>query len=88
MRQFFALLTISSCLIFTTNIVLGQDPREAEIKKLENLERESVLKGDSAVLFDKIWSPKMIVNTPAKCGGNSRGNKKSPQIGRPKLSIF
>ena len=52
MRQFFTVLTISLCLTFTPNILLAQDPREAEIKRLEDLERESVLKGDSGVLFE------------------------------------
>ena len=75
MRQFHTLLTISLCLTFTANIVLAQDPREAEIRRLEILERESVLKGDSAALFDKIWSPNMVVNTPANIVGTVEGTK-------------
>jgi len=75
MKQFFALLTISLCSIFTNNIALAQDAREAEIRRFENLERESVLKGDSAVLFDKIWSSSMIVNTPANVVGTVEGTK-------------
>ena len=75
MIQFSTLLTISLCLTFTTNLVLAQDPREAEIKRLENLERESVLKADSAVLFDKIWSSNMVVNTPANVVGTVEGTK-------------
>jgi len=54
---------------------VAQDPREAEIKRLENLERESVLKGDSAVLFGKIWSSNMVVNTPANVVGTVEGTK-------------
>jgi len=42
---------------------------------METLERESVLKGDSAALFDKIWSPTMIVNTPANVVGTVEGTK-------------
>lgn len=53
----------------------AQDPREAEIRRLEKLERESVLSGDSVALFDKIWSPKMIVNTPANVVGTVEGTK-------------
>jgi len=75
MIQLSTLLTISLCLTFTTNLVLAQDPREAEIKRLENLERESVLKADSAVLFDKIWSSNMVVNTPANVVGTVEGTK-------------
>lgn len=53
----------------------GQDRREAEIRRLEELERTSVLRGDSAVLFEKIWSPQMVVNTPANVVGTVGGTK-------------
>ncbi|MBL7741619.1 MAG: nuclear transport factor 2 family protein [Chitinophagaceae bacterium] len=75
MRQFIIVFGITFCLALTASVVLGQDPREAEIRRLENLERESVLKGDSAVLFDKIWSANMIVNTPANVVGTAEGTK-------------
>jgi hypothetical protein len=75
MKQASVLLTLFLCFTGITNIGLAQDPREAEIKRLENLERESVLKGDSASLFDKIWSPNMIVNTPANVVGTVEGTK-------------
>jgi hypothetical protein len=75
MKQLFMLLAVSMCLTSASNIVLAQDPREAEITRLETLEREAVLKSDSAVLFDKIWSPNMIVNTPANVVGNVEGTK-------------
>src|SRR5690242_6424766 len=64
MKRLLTLVAISLFIAGFTKNVLAQDPREAEIKRLENLERESVLKGDSAALFDKIWSPNMVVNTP------------------------
>lgn len=57
------------------NVVLGQDPRETEIKRLENLERESLLKSDSAALFDNIWSSEMIINSPANVVGDVKGTK-------------
>ena len=66
------------CLIgfaFSSPSVLAQDPREAEIRRLENLERESVLKSDSLPLFDKIWSPLMVINTPANTVGTAQGTK-------------
>ena len=75
MKQFFIPVILFHCLVFVTKIVSAQDPREAEIRRLENLERESVLKSDSAVLFDKIWSPNMIVNTPANVVGTVEGTK-------------
>jgi hypothetical protein len=61
-----------TCII---NSVSAQDAREPEIRRMENLERESVLKTDSTALFDKIWSPKMIVNTPANVVGTVEGTK-------------
>lgn len=75
MKQLFIRLAVFMCLACSTSIGLAQDPREAEIKRLETLERESVLKGDSAVLFDRIWSPDMIVNTPANVVGTVEGTK-------------
>lgn len=60
---------------FHNRSIIAQDQREAEIRRLENLERESVLKGDSAILFDKIWSSNMVVNTPANVVGTVEGTK-------------
>ncbi len=71
MKHLFLLLAIQTC----TLSALAQDPREAEIRRLEELERISVMKGDSAALFDKIWSPLMIVNTPANVVGTVEGTK-------------
>jgi hypothetical protein len=75
MKQLFPLLSVFMCLTCSPIVGLAQDPREAEIKRLETLERASVLKGDSAVLFNRIWSPDMIVNTPANVVGTAEGTK-------------
>lgn len=75
MKQLFSFLITSLFLTCISNSLIAQDAREAEIRLLENLERESVLKGDSAVLFDKIWSLNMIVNTPANVVGTVEGTK-------------
>jgi hypothetical protein len=72
MKQLFFLIL---CLAGITNYVLAQDAREAEIRRMETLERTSVLKGDSTALFNKIWSPGMIVNTPANVVGTVEGTK-------------
>lgn len=56
-------------LVIDLPISLCQDSREGEIRRLENLARESVLTSDSTVLFDKIWSPNMVINTPANVVG-------------------
>ena len=75
MRQLLFVVSIAICFSTITNTALAQDPREAEIRRMETLERESVMKGDSAALFDKIWSPQMIVNTPANIVGTVEGTK-------------
>ena len=74
MRVLLRLLT-SLLLIAISITANAQDPREGEIRRLENLERESVLKSDSSVLFDKIWSANMVVNTPANVVGSVEGTK-------------
>ena len=70
-------LTLILLIMLSTvaNKALSQDPREAEIRRLDNLERESVLRSDSAALFDKFWSPTMIVHTPANVVGTVEGTK-------------
>lgn len=59
------LLVISILFVIELPYALCQDARENEIRRLENLERESVLKSDSLTLFDNIWSPNMLINSPA-----------------------
>ena len=68
-------MTISRGFTCIASTALAQDPREDEIRRMETLERESVLKGDSVALFDKIWSPRMIINTPANVVGTVEGTK-------------
>ena len=72
MKHVIQLLALFFCM---PGISHAQDSRESEIRRLEKLERESVLKGDSLALFDKIWSSKMIVNTPANVVGTVEGTK-------------
>lgn len=72
MKHLITLFVGLSCSIGHT---FAQDARELEIRRLEDLERQAVLATDSTVLFDKIWSPKMIVNTPANIVGTVEGTK-------------
>lgn len=85
MKQLFILLIM--CVI-DLPIALSQDTREGEIKRLETLERESVLKSDSTVLFDKIWSPNMVINTPANVVGTVEGTKKHFRVGGLSYASF
>ncbi len=88
MKQLLSHLVISLCFLCISNIVFAQDSREAEIRSLENLERESVLKGDSAVLFDKIWSSSMVVNTPTNIVGTVEGTKAQLRYGNFNYLVF
>jgi hypothetical protein len=82
MKQFIKMLALSFFLILCSQVILSQDKRESEIRRLEILERESVLKGDSLALFDKIWSPKMVINTPANVVGTVEATKALLRSGR------
>lgn len=76
-------LSVITCMIYLVlpGILTAQDERENEIRRMENLERESVMKGDSLALFDKIWSRDMIVNTPANVVGTVEATKQHLRTG-------
>lgn len=82
MKQLSTLLIIGFCLKKLAPSVLGQDPREAEIRRLENLEREAVIRGDSAELFNRLWSPEMVINTPANTVGTVEATKALLRAGK------
>jgi len=82
MKMHILFFTTSSLFFIAGNKALSQDPREAEIRRLENLERESVLKSDSNALYNKLWSPMMVVNTPANIVGTVEGTKAALRTGR------
>lgn len=81
MKKTSGFLIIALAFLANVNSVIAQDPREAEIRRLENQEREATYKGDSALLFDKIWSPTMVVNTPANVVGTVEGTKTQLRLG-------
>lgn len=58
----FLLLTVTGLCSFIETV--AQEVSEAEIRNLEKLELEALLKKDTASLFSRYWSPKMVVNTP------------------------
>ena len=43
----------------------AQKVTESQIRQLEALEVQAVLKGDTTTLFSKLWAPEFIVNNPA-----------------------
>lgn len=64
------------------------DPREAELRRLENIEREATMRGDSATLFGKIWANEMVVNTPANRVGTVEGTKMQLRTGNLAYASF
>ncbi len=75
MKKIIHLSALPLLFVIISETAFAQDPREAEIRRLEQLERESVMKCDSIPLFGKIWSPTMVVNTPANVVGTVDGTK-------------
>jgi len=68
-----ALLTLLLCSHLP---VLSQPADEAEIRNLERLEVEALLKVDTAALYNKYWSPGMVINTPANRVGTVEDTKR------------
>lgn len=81
------LILITSLSSFITSFA-QTDPREAELRRLENLEREATMRGDSATLFGKIWSNEMVVNTPANRVGTVEGSKMQLRTGNLAYASF
>jgi hypothetical protein len=78
-------ITMKSQLLLLLSVLftsaMAQDQRENEIRRLENLEREALIKGDSTALFNKLWSSNIVFNTPANVVGTVEGTKRIFQTG-------
>jgi hypothetical protein len=81
MKKVFKTFIVAFCLTLCANFIFAQDGRETEIRRLENIEREATIKGDSSILFGKIWSSEMVVNTPANLVGTVEGTKMQLRTG-------
>jgi hypothetical protein len=75
------------CLLLLNYVLYAQDPREPEIRRLETIEREAVLKTDTAVLY-KLWSPNMVVNAPANRVGSVEVTKMHTRSGKLNYATF
>jgi hypothetical protein len=81
-------VTISAFLfVLIHSSAQAQQVSEAFIRNLDNSEREAVLKGDTMFLF-KIWSPNMVVNTPANRVGTVESTKILTRTGKIDYSSF
>jgi ketosteroid isomerase-like protein len=75
---FFFIVLFAVC----TSTASAQQATEAEIRNLEKLELEALLKKDTTALFHKYWSPKMVVNTPGNVVGTVAETKKRFMAGQ------
>ena len=66
----------------------AQSAKETLLRKLEDQEREAVLHSDSAALYDKLWSPALVLNTPANRVGTVEGTKMQLRTGKLKYQSF
>ena len=55
-------LCLVSCML-ACNFSLAQQPDKETLEKLENDEREAILKGDTALLI-QLMSPRIVVHNP------------------------
>ncbi|MDX1938035.1 MAG: nuclear transport factor 2 family protein [Flavihumibacter sp.] len=77
MKNFIMAFSLTLCV----TILYAQDTREVELRRLENIEREATMKGDSTTLYGKIWSTTMVINTPANRVGTVDGTKMQLRTG-------
>ena len=75
-----ALLTL--LFLFVLHQTKAQHNSEDEIREMEKLEQQALLKVDTVALFNKLWSSDMVVNTPANRVGTVEETKKSLLAGR------
>jgi len=81
-KKFLPALVVMVSFVFMGHSTFAQQNKEAEIRDLENREREAVLKSDSAALYNKLWSPNMVIHTPANRIGTVDGTKTQLRTGR------
>lgn len=68
-------------------LVTGQSMEET-IRNLDNQEHQAVLNGDTVSLFQKFWSPDMVINTPANRVGTVEATKELVRSGRLSYEKF
>ncbi|HUH33614.1 MAG TPA: nuclear transport factor 2 family protein [Daejeonella sp.] len=88
MKATATLFAIFLFVICIPNDLAAQDAREAEIRRLEDMERKAVMNTDSTALFNGLWSPGMVINTPQNVVGNVEGTKAVLRAGNLKYQSF
>jgi len=81
-KKFQPALAVMVSFVLTVHLTFAQKHLDSEIINLENKEREAVLKSDSAALFNKLWSPDIVIHTPANRIGTVEGTKMLLRTGK------
>lgn len=81
-------LAVCLFILCMPNDAAAQASREPEIRRLEDLERKAVMATDSNALFNKYWSPNMVINTPANVAGKVEGAKAQLRAGNLEYQSF
>jgi ketosteroid isomerase-like protein len=63
MKKIFTTLIAVAFFVLNQKFCMAQDAREAEIRNVENLQTQAILKNDTTALY-KLWSPQIVVNNP------------------------
>jgi ketosteroid isomerase-like protein len=63
MKKMFTILILTAFFVVNQKSVVAQDAREAEIRNVESLQTQAILKNDTTALY-KLWSPDIVVNNP------------------------
>ena len=80
--------TMLFLILLPCGVTLAQSEKETLLRNLEDKEREAVLNSDSAALYDKLWSPALVLNTPANRVGTVDGTKMQLRTGKLKYQSF
>lgn len=75
-------------ILLSFSVTSAQQEKETLLRNLENKEREAVLNSDSAALYNKLWSPTLVLNTPANRVGTVEGTKMQLRTGKLKYQSF
>jgi hypothetical protein len=87
MKNSFKTFIVTLSLTLTANILFAQNSRELEIIRLENIESEAILKGDSTILY-KLWSPDMVIHNQANNVMTVEGTKTLLRTGKLNYLTF
>jgi hypothetical protein len=81
-------LAVVSILVLTFYVAAAQQNKETEVRNLENMERQAVLNHDTITLFSKIWSSRLVINSPLNRVGTVEFTKAQIRLGKLNYASF